>query len=117
MVGHFLDKIRALRGPTIALREQIPDAWGGFAQLNKQALADGALSTKTKELIALAISVAEGCDGCIAYHASGAVRAGATEKEAAEAIGVALLMRGGPATDYGPRALEAVREFRDRRSK
>lgn len=114
-MGDHLDKIRDLRGPTIALRDQIPDTWGGFAQLNKQALADGALSTKVKELMALAISVAEGCDGCIAYHASGSVRAGATEEEAAEAIGVALLMRGGPATDYGPRALEAVQEFIERK--
>lgn len=115
-MGYYLDKIRDLRGPTKDLRDHIPDTWGGFGQLHKEAVADGVLSAKVKELMALAISVAEGCEGCIAYHASGAVRAGATEEEAAEAIGVALLMRGGPATDYGPRALEAVREFLARRS-
>ena len=67
----------------------------------------------TKELIALAIGVVEGCDGCIASHAEAAVRAGATRQEAAEAIGVAFLMNGGPATIHGPRAFDAFCEFED----
>ena len=71
------------------------------------------LDTRAKELIALALSVVQGCDGCIASHARGAVRAGATTQEAAEAIGVAILMGGGPATVHGPRALSAVQEFAD----
>jgi AhpD family alkylhydroperoxidase len=61
--------------------------------------------------MALAISVAIHCEGCIAYHARGAAAAGATEAEAAEAISVALLMSGGPGTTYGPMALQAFREF------
>jgi AhpD family alkylhydroperoxidase len=61
--------------------------------------------------MALAIAVADGCDGCIAYHAKGAARRGASEPEAAEALGVALLMAGGPASVYGPRALAAFKEF------
>jgi alkylhydroperoxidase/carboxymuconolactone decarboxylase family protein YurZ len=52
-----------------------------------------------------------GCDGCIASHARGAAKAGATTKEAAEAIGVAILMHGGPATVYGARAYAAFCEF------
>ena len=51
------------------------------------------------------------CDGCIASHAEGAARAGATRQEAAEAIGVAMLMNGGPATIYGARAYAAFCEF------
>jgi len=54
-----------------------------------------------------------GCDGCIASHARGAARAGATAAEAAEAIGVAILMQGGPATVYGARAYTAFCEFAD----
>lgn len=95
------------------LRQQIPDVYAGFAQLHKGAFADGVLPTKTKELIALAIAVTEQCDGCIASHARGAVRAGATRAEAAEAIGVTFLMAGGPATIYGPRAFAAFCEFAD----
>lgn len=95
------------------LRQAIPDVYAGFGSLHKAALSDGALDGRTKELIALAIGVATRCDGCIASHARGAVRAGATKQEAAEAIGVAFLMVGGPATVYGPRAYAAFCEYHD----
>lgn len=91
----------------------IPDAYAGFAALHKGAMADGAVPSKTKELIALAIAVVEQCDGCIASHARGAARQGATKEEVAEAIGVTFLMAGGPATVYGPRAYSAFCEFFD----
>ena len=95
------------------LRQMIPDTYAGFAALHKGAMADGAVPSKTKELIALAIAVVEQCDGCIAAHARGAVRQGATKEEVAEAIGVTFLMAGGPATVYGPRAYSAFCEFFD----
>lgn len=92
------------------LRQAIPDVFRGFAELHRGAMAAGALDVKTKELIALAIAVVERCDGCIAAHAAGSARAGVTRQEAAEAIGVAILMSGGPGTVYGPRAYAAVCE-------
>jgi AhpD family alkylhydroperoxidase len=101
----------ALREPTRELRKAIPAVYQGFAQLHEASLAPGALDGKTKELIALAISVSKECDGCIAAHARGAVRRGASLEEGAEAIGVALMMNGGPATVYGPRAFAAFQEF------
>ena len=61
--------------------------------------------------MSVAIAISSECDGCIAAHAHAAVRHGATLEEAAEAIGVTILMNGGPATIYGPRAYDAVREF------
>jgi AhpD family alkylhydroperoxidase len=94
-----------------ALRKQIPEVYKGFAAMSSAALTDGALSRKTKELLAMAIGVVEGCDGCIASHAQAAARAGATPEEAAEAIGVTFLMHGGPATIYGARAYTAFCEF------
>jgi len=93
------------------LRRAIPEVYRGFGELSKAALAPGALDASVKELIALAIGVVHGCDGCIASHAKGAARAGATRQEAAEAIGVAFLMMGGPATIYGARAYDAFCEF------
>ncbi|MDO9496948.1 MAG: carboxymuconolactone decarboxylase family protein [Nocardioides sp.] len=96
-----------------ALRKAIPDVYQGFGQLHKAAFQAGDLDVKTKELIALAIGVVEGCDGCIASHAQGAAKAGATPQEAAEAIGVTFLMKGGPATIYGPRAYAAFCEFEE----
>jgi AhpD family alkylhydroperoxidase len=95
------------------LRREIPEVYAGFRSLHEAAVVDGALDTKTKELIALAIAVTEGCDGCIASHSEAAARAGATRREAAEAIGVAFLMHGGPATIHGPRAFAAFNEFVD----
>ena len=95
------------------LRRAIPDVYKGFGELHHAAFADGALDVKTKELIALSIGVVEGCDGCIASHAQAAVRAGASRQEAAEAIGVTFLMKGGPATIHGPRAYDAFCEFAD----
>jgi AhpD family alkylhydroperoxidase len=102
-----------LRPQTRELRHQIPEVYKGFAALHGAALADGALDAKTKELIALALSVGSQCDGCIASHARGAVRHGATKQEAAEAIGVTLLMGGGPSSIYAPRAYDAFCEFHD----
>ncbi|AZQ39456.1 carboxymuconolactone decarboxylase family protein [Streptomyces cyaneochromogenes] len=100
-----------LRAPARELRKAIPQVYEGYRQLHDSALTAGTLDTKTKELIALAIAVSKECDGCIAAHAHAAVRQGATEQEAAEAIGVAILMNGGPGTVYGPRAFAAFREF------
>ncbi|UDY24014.1 carboxymuconolactone decarboxylase family protein [Nocardioides sp. Kera G14] len=95
------------------LRRAIPDVHKGFGALSQAAFADGTLEKKTKELIALAIGVVEGCDGCVASHAQSAVRAGATRQEAAEAIGVTFLMHGGPATVHGARAYDTFCEFAD----
>jgi AhpD family alkylhydroperoxidase len=95
------------------LRKAIPDVYKGFGELHHAAFAAGALDTRTKELIALALGVSQQCDGCIASHSRGAVKAGATKQEAAEAIGVTFLMNGGPATIYGPRAYAAFCEFYD----
>jgi AhpD family alkylhydroperoxidase len=95
------------------LRRSIPQVYAGFREMHAAALSPGALDVRTKELIAMAIGVVEGCDGCIASHAQGAARAGASRQEAAEAIGVTFLMKGGPATIYGPRAYAAFCEFAD----
>ena len=44
-------------------------------------------------------------------HARAAAAAGATPEEVAEMLGVAVLMGGGPATVYAPRAWAAFAEF------
>ncbi|MEI8051706.1 MAG: carboxymuconolactone decarboxylase family protein [Actinomycetes bacterium] len=102
-----------LATPARSLRDEIPEVLAAFAGLHRAAMAEGALETKTKELIALAIAVTKQCDGCVASHARGAARRGATRQEVAEAIGVTVLMNGGPGTVWGPRALEAFDEFAD----
>jgi AhpD family alkylhydroperoxidase len=109
--GHFHDVLSDLREPVKSLRALIPDTFSAFAKLSTSAMSEGALPTKTKELIALAIAITRECDGCIAAHAKGAARAGATPQEVADMIGVCILMNGGPGTVFGPRAWAAYQEF------
>lgn len=111
MSGYGKGVLEEMRPLHRELRYAIPDVYKGFAEFHHAAFAPGELGAKDKELIALAIGVIQRCDGCIASHAEGAARAGATRQEAAEAIGVAMLMNGGPATIYGPRAYAAFCEF------
>lgn len=107
---HPNEVLGELRQPARDLRELIPDVVGGYATMQRAAMTDGALSGGVKELIALAIAVTRECDGCIAAHARGAARRNVSEEEVAEALGVAILLNGGPATVWAPRALAAFRE-------
>lgn len=108
---HNHEVLDDLRKPTSSLRHAIPEVWAGFVSLHGAAMADAELPAHTKEAVALAISVVKRCDGCIAYHAKAAARAGATRAEIAEVLGVALLMDGGTASVYAPRAWAAFLEF------
>lgn len=110
-MSHFHDVLTDLREPTKSLRRAIPDAWSGFTALHEATMASGEVPTRLKEAAALAISVAKRCDGCIAYHARAAAKAGATPGEVAELLAVALLLDGGTASVYGPRAWAAYQEF------
>lgn len=79
------------------LQEAIPAVTADFAKrLMPDALKDGALTTKVKELIALGIAVSATCDYCIAIHVKKCFEAGVTREEIAEALGVAILMGGAP---------------------
>jgi AhpD family alkylhydroperoxidase len=112
--SHGIGVLEDLRAPSKALRTAIPDVYAGFAETHRAALEGGVVDAATKELVALAISVAQQCDGCIASHARGAAMKGATPEQVAEVLGVAILMSGGPATVYGPRAFDAFLEFREK---
>ena len=100
-----------LKAPGRRLRAAIPEVYAGYAALHGAAMGDGALPARVKELIALAIAVTKECDGCVVAHARSAVRQGVTAAEVAEAMGVAILMNGGPGTVWGPRAYAAFEEF------
>jgi AhpD family alkylhydroperoxidase len=105
---------KELTEPSRRLKEEVPDVIDSYATMQRAVMTDGALPAKFKELIALAIGASKECDGCIAAHALGAVGQHATEAEVAEAMGVVVLMNGGPGTVWGARALAAYRELADR---
>ena len=101
---HLQDRLAQLGG-------ELPGPMTGFARLHKKSIEAGALDAKTKELMALAISIAVQCEGCIAYHTHDAIQAGATRPELLETIGVAVMMGGGPATIYAAHAMDAIDQF------
>ena len=111
MTGKFSSRIAETDAYVGQLLQMVPDSVKAYGGLSKAAQADGALERKTKELIALAISVATRCDGCIAYHARNSVRAGATRQEVAEMLAVTLQMGGGPSMVHAADALRAFDEF------
>lgn len=93
------------------LGSNIPSTMKGFNNLHTATITQGALSSKTKELIALGIAITVRCDGCIAFHVHDALKSGANSEEIMETIGVAILMGGGPSVMYGCEALEALNQF------
>ena len=75
--------------------------------MGKDAKKNGHLSEKTKEFIALGISVAVRCESCIGLHVEHLVRLGATREELVEALSMSSYMGGGPSITYSAKALEA----------
>ena len=93
------------------LRTSTPAVMKSFGELGRAATADGTLDRKTKELIALALSVAARCDPCIGFHMQTLVKLGATRQEIDETLGVATYMGGGPSLMYAAHAIAAFDEF------
>ena len=94
-----------------ALGTKIPKTMAGFGELNKAAMAEGALTTSVKELVALGIGIAIRCEVCIVVHVKGALGAGASADQIMETIGVAVAMGGGPAVVYGCQAMAVLKQF------
>jgi AhpD family alkylhydroperoxidase len=101
----------AVSGQVGSLRTHTPAVVKAFNELGRAATAPGVLDAKTKELIALALSVAARCDPCIGFHAKALVRLGATRQEIDETLGVAVYMGGGPSLMYAASAVAAFNEF------
>lgn len=100
-----------LAGPLKELRGGAPDIMRSFGGLARAALEAGALDTKTKELLALGISVAVRCDACITFHADAAMKQGATRAEVMETMGLAIYMGAGPSVMYAAQAVEAFDQY------
>ena len=108
MADHFYhaDSIKNLR----KLRDLKPDLFAAFIDFDSQVFDEGALSTRVKELIAVATAHVTQCPYCIEAHTKRAKKAGASDKEVAEAIFVAMALRAGGAYSHGAIAMEALEE-------
>lgn len=102
--GGLMHTINEQLGP---LRRAQPDAMTGFGQLAKAAMAEGVVSARHKELIALAIGITQHCSGCIGFHVKALVRLGCTRAELEEMLTVCVYMGGGPALMYAAEAMAA----------
>ncbi|MEP1230756.1 MAG: carboxymuconolactone decarboxylase family protein [Litorimonas sp.] len=78
-----------------------PESMAAFGAFDAAVMGDGAISKKTKELIAVAVALTTQCEYCLAIHTDFAKKAGATDEELAEVTFVAAALRAGAAITHG----------------
>ena len=86
----------------------VMDAYTAF---RKQVYKDGALSIKTKRLIALACGLQAGCTRCVQGQTKDAIAAGATKNEVLEAVSVAVVMGGTAVSAETWRVVKVLQEL------
>jgi AhpD family alkylhydroperoxidase len=111
MTKNYPEITRNISNNLKGLRKDIPDTTQAFSALAQAATRDGALSKKTKELIALAIGISTRCDGCIGFHTDALIKLGVTKAEFEETLGMAIYMGGGPSLMYAADAMAAFEQF------
>ena len=84
-----------------------PDAMKAFWAFDKAAMAAGAIPSKYKELMAIAVAFTTQCPYCIEIHSNKAREAGATDAEISEAVLVAAALRAGAAVTHGTHAIKS----------
>lgn len=89
-------------------RELAPEIYAAFRAFGQRVFADGALPSKTKELIAVAVAHVTQCPYCIRGHTKLAIQKGATEQEIMEAIWVAAEMRAGASYAHSILAIDTM---------
>lgn len=85
-----------------------PDAEAAFRAFSQQVYAEGALSAKVKQIIAVAVAHVTQCPYCIDIHTRQALRQGASAEELMEAIWVAAEMRAGGAVAHSALAIHRI---------
>ena len=91
-------------------RQLAPDAEAAFQAFSQKVFADGALSSKMKQIVAVAVAHVTQCPYCIKGHTRAARRHGASEQELMEAIWVAAEMRAGGAYAHSILAIAEMEE-------
>ena len=107
----FTELTKGISSQLAKMRKEMPEVMAGFSALSQGACKDGVLDKKTKELIAMALAVANRCPGCIGFHSQTLVKLQASREELLETLGMAIYMGGGPSLMYAAEALEAFEEF------
>ena len=87
-----------------------PKTQAAFDTFSREVFADGALSAKVKQIVAVAVAHATQCPYCIKGHTKAALRSGATREELMEAIWVATEIRAGGAYAHSALAIDVFEE-------
>ena len=82
------------------------DSWAKFQAFNDAVMAEGAIPSKYKELIALGVALTTQCSYCLEIHRKAALKAGATQEELAETTMIAGALRAGAALTHGTQILD-----------
>lgn len=98
---------KAFFAKTSALQALAPEAFNTFIAFSTEAVAEGVLSVKEKEIIAVAIAHITGCPYCIELHVENAKAAGVTKEQLAETIFVASALNAGSAFAHSINVLNA----------
>lgn len=93
-------------GKLKTLDANAPEAMKAFWAFDKAAMAAGAIPSKYKELMALAVAFTTQCPYCIEIHSNRAREENASEQEIAEVVAVAAALRAGAAVTHGTHALK-----------
>ena len=107
-VNKLVDDVRSIFARSA---KKHPRKVAALNRLQKEVFSDGALSKKTKELIALAVALALRCEWCITYHVKTCLDLGSTPDEIEEAAWVASFMTSAPSTIYHKYVGDALDEF------
>jgi len=86
----------------------VPKTAEAFAAFSQSVFAEGTLSAKAKQLIAVAVAHVTQCPYCIRGHTKSALQKGVTPQEIMEAIWVAAEMRARGAYAHSILALDTI---------
>ena len=110
-MGTYTKKLEEIKELVGRLQKESPKQTAAFNQFMMSVEKPGALGSKEKELINVALAIAAQCEWCIALHVKGALTNGATREEVIDAAMQAVLMHGGPALMYMIPVEKALDEF------
>ena len=110
-MGTYIEKLNEVKTLIERLQKESPKQTAAFNQFMLSVEKPGALSTKDKDLINVALSISAQCEWCIALHVKGALNNGASREEIIDAAMQAVLMHGGPALMYLIPVEKAIDEF------
>jgi AhpD family alkylhydroperoxidase len=91
-------------------RALAPKTQTAFDTFSREVFAEGALSAKMKQIVAVAVAHATQCPYCIKGHTKAALRSGASREELMEAIWVATEIRAGGAYAHSALAIDVFEE-------